>query len=318
MSFLKKNLLIDEIKNIIPNCKNNYLIEEELLDYYAEYGKEKKYNFFSTIFETKESKLFLPYTIDKSNNCDFFGSPINFFYQKNISTFNDDLINFFKKLNFNKQLILNLKIEKNLNNLSRILSQIKKNEEIYEDTTIDLKLTNKEIFKQFSKGHRYEVNRKTNLEYIILDWTNYKKEQILEMMSLHEVVSNKKTRSTETWMINEKMIMNKKGFLIFVFDQKKIISASFFFMNNFSSIYFSSCTIRDYFVKTGITHKTIWYAIQYLKKNNCNYFHLGRSKTYFTSVENIKERNIEKFKHSFGGIKSLCLKTSSIPEAFEN
>ena len=89
-------------------------------------------------------------------------------------------------------------------------------------------------------------------------------------------------------------------------------------MNNFSSIYFSSCTIRDYFVKTGITHKTIWYAIQYLKKNNCNYFHLGRSKTYFTSVENIKERNIEKFKHSFGGIKSLCLKTSSIPEAFEN
>ena len=60
-------------------------------------------------------------------------------------------------------------------------------------------------------------------------------------------------------------------------------------MNNFSSIYFSSCTIRDYFSKTGITHKTIWYAIKYLKKNNCKYLDLGRSKTYHVSQENIKE-----------------------------
>ena len=318
MTFVKKILSTDEIKNFISNYENNYLIEDELLDYYCEYGKEKNYTFFNILFQSKESNLFLPYTIDKNYHCDFFGTPINLFCKKDISEFSDDLKKFFEKLSFKKKLIFNFKIKKKLDNLSKLLSKIKKNEEIYEDTIIDLKLSDREIFSQFSKGHRYEVNRNTNLKYSILDWTNYKKKQILQMMNLHEFVSNKKTRSTKSWLINEKMIINKKGFLIFVMDQKKIISASFFFMNNFSSIYFSSCTIRDYFIKTGITHKTIWHAIRYLKKNNCCYLNLGRSKTYFTSSENIKERNIEKFKHSFGGIKNLYLNTSHLPETFKD
>jgi hypothetical protein len=46
--------------------------------------------------------------------------------------------------------------------------------------------------------------------------------------------------------------------------------------------------------------------------------HLGRTKTYFASHENIKERNIEKFKNSFGGIKKIYLKTFLTPETFQN
>ena len=289
------NLPFNEIKKFIANYKNNYLIEDELLDYYKEYGKEKNYEFFLTTFEFQKKRLFLPYTLDKNNNFDYFGMPINFFHDHNISMFRDELIKFFENLKINRQITFKFKIEKNLGNLQLLLSEIKNDEEIYEESSIDLNLTNEEIFKQFSKGHRYEINRKTKLKYQIVDWTNYKKNQILEMMMLHEFVANKKTRSKESWIINEKMITNKKGFLVFVTDNEKVISSSFFFMNNFSSIYFSSCTIRDYFSKTGITHKTIWYAIKYLKKNNCKYLDLGRSKTYHVSQENIKERNIEKF-----------------------
>ena len=291
MSVPKKNLPIHEVKKFISNYKNNYLIEDELLDYYKEYGKEKNYEFFYNIFEFQKKKLFLPYTLDKNNNFDYFGMPINFFYDDNISIFSNDLKKFFKKLKIDSEINFKFKIKKNLNSLQLLLSEIKKNEEIYEESTIDLNLKNEEIFKQFSKGHRYEINRKTRLKYKIIDWTNYKKDQILEMMKLHESVANKKTRSKKSWIINENMIQNKKGFLIFVSDNGKVISSSFFFMNNFSSIYFSSCTIRDYFSKTGITHKTIWYAIKYLKENNCKYLDLGRSKTYHVSHENIKERN---------------------------
>ena len=318
MPILKKNLLINDVKEFIINNKNNYLLENELLDYYEEYGKKNKYEFSYVTFESEKKKLIFPYTLDKNSNLDFFGMPAIFFCQVNIIIFNNDLKKFFEKLRSNKKIIFNLKIEKNFNDLQLLLSQAKKNEEIYEESFIDLKLSDKEIFKQFSKGHRYEINRNTNFEYKIIDWNNYKKNQILEMMNLHETVSGKITRSKKSWMINEEMILKKKGFLVFVTHLKKLISSSFFFKNNFSSIYFSSCTIRDYFLKTGITHKTIWQAIQYLKKNNCYYLHLGRTKTYFASHENIKERNIEKFKNSFGGIKKIYLKTFLTPETFQN
>ena len=80
-----------------------------------------------------------------------------------------------------------------------------------------------------------------------MDHNNYKKNEIFKMMKMHEIVSGKKTRSLKTWKINEEMILNKKGILIYVEYKKEIISYSFFYLNSITCSYFSSCTVREYF-----------------------------------------------------------------------
>ena len=43
------------------------------------------------------------------------------------------------------------------------------------------------------------------------------------MMKLHKEVAGKKTRSLETWLENEKMILQNKGFLVCALFKDKII-----------------------------------------------------------------------------------------------
>ena len=126
---------------------------------------------------------------------------------------------------------------------------------------------------------------------------------IIDMMNMHHVVSQKITRSKETWLLNGEMIKNNNGFVIKVIYKKKIISFSLFFFNNEEAIYFSSCTDRKYFKDfINITHKSIYHSINYLKKNGCKKLTLGECKTIYSSEDvTQKEKNIQKFKSSFGG-----------------
>ena len=142
---------------------------------------------------------------------------------------------------------------------------------------------------------------------------------MLKMMELHKMVAGKQTRSLETWLENEKMIMQNKGFLVCALLKDKIISYSFFFHDKLSGIYFSSCTDREYFSYAGITHNSIWCAIKYLKQIGCKYFSLGDVKTLY-SKDNIteKEKNIERFKRSFGGFTKTYIIYNQLPKKFNN
>lgn len=174
------------------------------------------------------------------------------------------------------------------------------------ESTIKLDEDLTSIQKKFSKGHKsaLKINYE-NLNYDLFDFKNYKKNQIFEMMDLHEKISGKKTRSKETWEINEKMILDKKGLLIRVKENSRLISYTFVFFNKNSSIYFSSCTIRDMFkLYKNITHKVILEAIKYLKSVNCKNFFLGTTKSLYSKKGiDEKSKNIDLFKSSFGGEK---------------
>ena len=81
---------------------------------------------------------------------------------------------------------------------------------------------------------------------------------------------------SKTWKINEKMILDNKGLLIKVSENKKLISYNFIFFNKENSICFSYCTDRNMLkIYKNISHKVIWQAIQYLKLANCKKFYLG-------------------------------------------
>jgi len=186
--------------------------------------------------------------------------------------------------------------------------------EIYEENFLDLEKELDVLLKGFSKGHKYNIKYKDDLQYEIINHKNYKKNLMDDMKNLHEKVSGKKTRGDDTWKINEKMILMGQGFLIFVKKKEEVLSASFFFHNKKDCIYFSSCTPRNHFKKYFISHKTIWEAIKYTKSINIEKFHLGRSKTLKTrKTLTEKELNIERFKRSFGGKKN-CLVSSLIKD----
>ena len=103
--------------------------------------------------------------------------------------------------------------------------------EIYEENFLDLEKELDVLLKGFSKGHKYNIKYKDDLQYEIINHKNYKKNLMDDMKNLHEKVSGKKTRGDDTWKINEKMILMGQGFLIFVKKKEEVLSASFFFHN---------------------------------------------------------------------------------------
>ena len=100
--------------------------------------------------------------------------------------------------------------------------------EIYEENFLDLEKELDVLLKGFSKGHKYNVKYKDDLQYEIINHKNYKKNLMDDMKNLHEKVSGKKTRGDDTWKINEKMILMDQGFLVFVKKKRRSPICKFF------------------------------------------------------------------------------------------
>jgi len=302
-----------EFKELIENNLNKFSISDthlclDYINYLIEYNSVNTYEDLSFILEHRNTKIFCPLTLQENKGMkvlNFFGRPFSLGGDNIDDNCTEEAIKILKNIISEKGIYkIDLLINKGtlpneyLSTLNKdSISKISHQKFIQLDTNIN------EIKAKFSKGHRYLVNREfESLKYKIIDHNNYKGE-IYKMMELHLQVSGKITRSEKSWALNEKMILNKKGFLISANYAEKIISFSFFFHNNGLSEYFSSCTDRNYFKQfNNITHKSIFLAIQYLKNKNCKYLTLGETKNlYSEKVLSDKEKNIQVFKNSFGG-----------------
>ncbi len=306
-----------------PIINNNLC--NDYINYLKEYNKPKIYENIFLDIKRNDTKITNFITLEKNKNhkkLNFFGLPFALQNEKsNIS----DLINLVKEI---KKISLDKKIDevdlilfKEISSLKYLDELDKKNiSKIVIQKFIDLNIDIKFIKNQFSKGHKHLINRKfLELNYKIIDYKNYNNE-IFDMMKLHKFVSGRTTRSKESWVLNEKMILNKKGFLVSVSFDKEIISYCFFYCNNNYSEYFSSCTKRDYFKKfNNINHKSIYLAIEYLKKRKFKYFTMGESKILFNeSSSSIKLENIQQFKSSFGGKRIIKILFKNINDDIIN
>lgn len=308
MTFQKTNFLF--IKNELEKSTKSYpcTLEPIFIDYLKKYNSISNFLDISFIIKKNKSILYCPITIETNSDgkkLNFFGEPffiicenkdkelLSLFYKKIQDIMNEKKIN---KINF--------LISKKFENFEsgKIISQNSLNK-ITLIKYFDLSLDIQNIKKDFSKGHKSAIKKEYDeLEYKIIDFKNYNND-ITDMMNMHYVVAQKITRSKETWLLNGEMIKNNNGFLIKVIYKKKTISFSLFFFNNEEAIYFSSCTDRNYFKDfINITHKSIYHSINYLKNNGCKKLTLGECKTIYSSeVITQKEKNIQKFKSSFGG-----------------
>ena len=302
---------------------DNIFSDAIFIEYQKEYYKNS--NFVEILFKGNDNNnntVEYPITIEDCKNIkslNNYNSPI---YLDDLNLNLDsykNIVNELKKI-CDKENINSILFKKKIseNELKKKLEEKKDSIDfIGIESTIKLDEDLKSIQRKFSKGHRsaLKINYE-NLSYELFDFKNYKKNQIFEMMDLHEKVSGKKTRSKETWEINEKMILSKKGLLIRVKENSRLISYAFIFFNKNSSIYFSSCTMRDIFkLYKNITHKIIWESIKYLKSANCKNFHLGTTKSLYSKKEiDEKSKNIDLFKSSFGGEKNFFVIYNNLQE----
>lgn len=320
---LEKINFFETIQNLKKkNVFYRSCLDETYIEYLTKYNFDKSFENLS--FKISDGKDFLNAFITNEisvndNTISFYGDPgfvvfnklnkkllkIFFTYmRKLIQVKNIKKVNFVYSAEFQKEI-------KNMEFLPGFIDKISINKIIDLNKNIDL------IFKQFKPSLKTTLNKKyKNLVYKVIDSTNYDNE-ISKMRVMHNEVSGKKTRSDETWLINEKMIKQNKAFLVEITNNGKVISYSFFFVN-FLSNYFSSCTYRNYFKEfINLTHQSIFEAIKYLQTKEKNYFTLGETKIIYSKNEvSQKEKNITIFKNSFGGDKFVNFYLSKFDDKF--
>jgi len=320
MSFDMLYLKLEDMKNHINKFKEiSYKIENNFITYTKIYYNNPSIKDLSFLVKTENNTIYCPLTLFNKTNykLNFYNEPIEIFSKKKIDNETNlqlkklfhDLIktNQIKKVYF-KVKKENIKIDENISNsLDKIISEI----------FIDLNLDLSEIQKEFKQSLRTILKKKYEfLNYEIIDKINYKKNEILNMRKMHIQVSGRETRSKESWIQNEKMILDGNGFIVKAVYKNKPISYSFFFYNNRTCRYFSSCTLREYFkIIKNITHKSLWYAILYAKKNS-NYFYVGSSTVFSKKPLSEKELNIEKFKKQFSSKSEEYYIFNDVPNFF--
>lgn len=303
----------------------NYNLCDDYICYLKEYNKPKKYEQLSIDIEHNNSIISYFVTVEKDKDfkkLNFFGLPLCIQREKNKISSSKKLIKNLNKILQDKKISkIDLNLFKEISSLKYLEALDKKNiSKISIQKFIELDNDINQIKNQFSESHRRKIKKEfSELNYKLIDHTNYNNE-IFDMMKLHKFVSGRTTRSKESWVLNEKMILNKKGFLVSVSFDKEIISYCFFYCNNNYSEYFSSCTKRNYFKKfNNITHKSIFFAIEYLKKRKFKFFTLGESKILFNeNPSSIKLENIQQFKSSFGGKKIIKILFKNINDDIIN
>lgn len=174
---------------------------------------------------------------------------------------------------------------------------------------LDLKLKEENIFKNFSKGFKYNINWGIkNLDCNIITGRNFDDKLLNEFRELHYKAAGRKTRSGYSWQALKDIVNNNMGFVSIACYENLLVSASFFSKSKRHCFYGVSASNRDLF-KNPISHIVLWNAIRHAKESGCEVFELGDLSFPFNIPSpSIKEMNISFFKKSFGNKTNVYLK----------
>jgi len=149
-----------------------------------------------------------------------------------------------------------------------------------------------------------------NLSVKLIDKNTIVKGDILDFMQLHINASGKKTRSDESWHIQEQMIFAGEAFALYGYLDSKLVTAGFFPMSKTECYYGVGASERALFDKS-LAHVIIWKAINHAKEIRCNRFDFGESNFAKVMTNGTlptqKELSIAHFKQGFGGDLSAIL-----------
>lgn len=292
-----KKININELNSTILSSSKYHstLIQPLYIDYQKEYHKNSVFDDYAFIIKTENNTIFIAMTIEKKNKIrelNFYNHPIIIYSSNKINELDNNIIkkNLIKFGNENKisKYKICFKKEKELENLNNNFYLITKK------VFLSLSNSKEKIFMNFRPDLRNKLRKNYGdklLEYRLIDFNNYNNE-ICKMKKLHREVVGFQTRSDASWLINEKMIINKEAFMLEVMLDKENISYSLFQFTKTTCIYFSSCTKRNMFkVFKNIHHKSMWIAIQYAV-NKSKFFFVGDVKIFSKKIISEKEKKI--------------------------
>ena len=142
-------------------------------------------------------------------------------------------------------------------------------------------LTQDDLKKRLRKSYKSLVNKQDGIIFT---------PSVRNLQKLHMKVAGRKTRSDETWNIQQEMIDVGEAFVIELYKDGTLISAALFYKNDYCCYYAVAASLK------GVnSHPVIWAAIQYCKAEGLVRFELGEK---LQGTE--KEKNISKFKSGFG------------------
>ena len=142
-------------------------------------------------------------------------------------------------------------------------------------------LTKDNLKKSLRKSYKSLVNRQEGVIFSPF---------IYQLKELHLKAAGRKTRSDETWDIQQEMIDAGEAFVVELYKDGTLISAALFMTNQYCCYYAVAASL------VGVnSHPVIWAAIEYCKAEGLERFELGEK---LEGTE--KERNISKFKAGFG------------------
>ena len=302
---IKKLDLID-LKSIIKNNKYiSYKLEKNYLNFRNEYLKSE---FINQSFVVKDknhnSCLAIIFFNQKEKKLDFFGHYCELIYKGKENNYL--ILKFLENLNIIKKKynIKNVKFiirEKKLiqNNLFKKYKIHSENREII----VDLNLDEEQILSSFKPSLRNEIKKiYKDVQYKIIDKKKYQNNEIIDMKNINEKLPGLEKRSLSTWLINEKWIQNKEGFLVQINVKDKTIGYSLFYHNEVTCKYFASCIFKEYFNDyKNLQHLALWKAIKYAK-SICSNFYVGLVIEWSNDEISQKEINIGKFKSKFSKI----------------
>jgi Acetyltransferase (GNAT) domain len=122
------------------------------------------------------------------------------------------------------------------------------------------------------------------------------------IIGLHRKAAGRQTRSSYSWELQYKMIVEGGCFLVTSEYCGEVIGAGLFLLDQKNCTYWVGAYDRSFSDKP-ITHSIIWRAIQMAKELGCASFELGEISGDLFSIdsEDFKKKNISNFKQGFGG-----------------
>jgi hypothetical protein len=179
---------------------------------------------------------------------------------------------------------------------------------------IDLTKDEEELRRAVRKSNKPHINwGDKNLSILTYDHSNVTPEIIEQFRQLHIAVAGKETRSSKSWDLQYKQIMENQAFLITGYLEDQLVTAALFLHSPQYCYYGVSVSIREMFDKP-LSHAILWRSVLEAKRRGCRNYEMGDLVDLYPQGYSEKEKNIADFKRSFGGKAHVYLRIgNSVP-----
>lgn len=174
------------------------------------------------------------------------------------------------------------------------------------DCLLDLRKTEKQLWSDVRKGHKYDINRilkKNDFEIVRVDYKNANYDIHEVYRGLHRKCAGRSTRSKETFDKQFEMLQNDKASLFGLKYKGNFIGFNYFLHYQKTAVYYSGADDPNY-TNIPIYHPLLWSAITYYKSRNFAFLEFSTPCGYsyqFDDYLDEKQLNISHFKRGFGG-----------------